>query len=62
MTPRERLALILSILGGCAVIVAAAAYGGWRAALAVVGVVMLGGGVLLGLDTTDVAEAEELHV
>jgi hypothetical protein len=38
------------LLGAVAVLVAAAAYGGWEAALAVAGVLMLGGGVLLGLD------------
>lgn len=50
MTSRERLALVLVLLGGVALIVTAAAYGGWRAALATAGVLMLGCGILLGLD------------
>jgi predicted phage tail protein len=51
VTSRERLALLLVALGAVALVVAAAAYGGWQAAVAVAGVLMLGGGVLLGLDT-----------
>jgi predicted phage tail protein len=50
VTTRERASLLLVLLGAVAVLVAAAAYGGWEAALAVAGVLMLGGGVLLGLD------------
>lgn len=52
VTSRERLSLALTLLGAVALLVAAAAYGGWEAALAVAGLVMLGGGVLLGLDPT----------
>lgn len=53
MTSRERLALTLIALGAVALVTAAAAYGGWDAALAAAGALMLGGGVLLGLDTTE---------
>ena len=51
MTFRERAALILTAAGALAVTAAAGAYGGWRAALAADGLLMLGGGVLLGLDS-----------
>ncbi len=52
VTFRERLALLLVTLGASCLLVAAYAYDGWRALVVVAGLLMLGGGVLLGLDNT----------
>lgn len=51
MTIRELLSVLLTVAGATLIVVAAGAYGGWKAAVAALGVLMLGGGVLLGLDT-----------
>lgn len=51
VTNRERTALVLLTAGAVLLLVAAAAFGGWRAAVAVAGGLMFGAGVLLGLDT-----------
>lgn len=56
VTSRERLALLLVLLGAVALTVAAGAYVGWEAALAVAGLLMLGGGVLLGMDPVPVPD------
>lgn len=58
MTYRERTALILLALGVVCSSVAAYGYGGWRALCGVVGVILLGIGVLLALDTTPPAPPE----
>lgn len=49
MTIRERASLVLLVVGVAALGVAAYAYDGWRAVVAVVGVATLTVGVLLGL-------------
>ena len=62
MTLRERLATGLVLSGVLTLMVAAAAYDGWRAAVAVFGVAMLGGGVLLGLDDPIVLPDPDLEL
>lgn len=60
VTVRERLALTLVLLGACSLIVAATGWGGWVAGVGTAGGLMLGGGVLLGLDDSGSVDAGEL--
>lgn len=50
MTNREKTALGFVALGALLALVAAAAYGGWKAAIACAAVLAIGFGVLLALD------------
>lgn len=49
MTTRERTALVLIVTGAVALVVAAYGYDGWRAAVAVAGMLVLTCGLLLGV-------------
>lgn len=60
MTNREKTALLLVSFGVVLVLVAAAAYGGWPAAVGLAGVLAIGFGVLLALDEAAPAELVEV--
>jgi hypothetical protein len=59
VTLRERTAATLILAGAVALIVAAFGFGGWPLACMTAGGLMLGGGVLLGIDT---GEAEPVDL